>query len=444
MALFSMIYCCSLDNFIATTDGEIPHSKIDKAFFNRTVMYSPNCKPNYLVAGKKTYDTLPPTLKKLTFVFESIESSYRFAVENKDKYYKFFVIGGAKTYKQFFDANLINEVFEARMNIVLCEGVKLDQFDFFKYNRESNSCSDDVNYQGKVLNLVGHHFNYYKLRPQFENEYLELIKRITENGVDVDTRNGRTRSVQDVSFKIDLRDGFPILTIRKSFFECIVEELLWMISGSTNANKLKEKKVHIWDYHSSRAYLDSVNLNNLSEGDIGPSYGFQLRHYGEPYFNSETQYFGFDQLRYCINLIKNNPSSRRILINLWNPSQINEMALPPCHLLYQFTVIEGKLNCHLYQRSWDILLGWNTSTAALLTNMIAKTCDLEIGTLTHTICDVHIYHNNLDKVNEIIRRIPYTLPYLCVRRKDNIEDYTSNDFELIGYKYHPAIKINMS
>jgi dihydrofolate reductase/thymidylate synthase len=323
---------------------------------------------------------------------------------------------------------------------------------------------------------------YEKRCAPFEATWLKLYNEILLNGIIKETRNAKTQSINDVVLKMDLAEGFPILTIKYTFFKGIVEELLWMLRGETNAKLLAEKKIHVWDANSSRVFLDARGLTNYEEGDIGPGYGFQMRYYGceyngcDPVANKlrypaklknvksneesneelmiessvesneeNTQFEPFvDQLMECIRLIKYDPNSRRIIINLWNVSDINKMALPPCHLLYQFTVSDGKLNCHLYQRSWDMLLGWNASTAALLTHIMAHHTGLKVGTLTHTICDLHLYLSHSNVFSTLNNFCPHQLPKLKIKTSvKNIEDYAFEDFELIDYNHHGTQKLNM-
>jgi dihydrofolate reductase/thymidylate synthase len=235
----------------------------------------------------------------------------------------------------------------------------------------------------------------------------------------------------------DLNEGFPILTIRKSAPKWIIREFLWFISGSTNVKQLQDQKISIWDHNSSREFLDEIGLSNLKTGDIGAGYGFQLRHAGTNYIDCETEYKdGIDQLQICTDLIKNDPNNRRILINLWNVADLKKMALPPCHLLYQFTVTEGKLNIHLYQRSWDINLGWNYATAALFCHLLAHYCDLQVGILTHTICDCHLYVKHLEYVKEFIDRPMHKLPTFKIigEKPEKVDNYTNQQFVIQNYQ----------
>ena len=231
------------------------------------------------------------------------------------------------------------------------------------------------------------------------------------------------------------------------FFKGIVEELLWFLSGKTNSKILKEKGVNIWEKNSSREYLDSVGLTKNKEHDLGPVYGHNFRHFGADYENCETNYEGkgVDQIQYVLDMIKNQPNSRRILINLWNPCQLNEVALPPCHVLYQFKVDQQKntLSCILYQRSGDVALGvpFNIASASLLTHVIAFLSNLKVGILTHFIGDGHIYPQHKEGMTQQLDRYLLPLPRLNVihRNQKKPEDFCFEDFVLQGYRSNPPI-----
>jgi thymidylate synthase len=232
--------------------------------------------------------------------------------------------------------------------------------------------------------------------------------------------------------------------------------LLWFIKGDTNTKRLAEKGVHIWDGNSSRAYLDSVGLTHLAEGDIGPGYGFQWRHYGAKYIDCNSDYTdcGKDQLSEVVAMIKkvmihpNDPSARRILLNAWNPTQIHEMALPPCHVVYQFDVDvdQKELSCVLFQRSGDFGLGvpFNIMSASLLTHMLAHVCGLKAGDFVHTIGNAHLYVSHMDALKEQLQRKPKPFPKIRFNRKvDSINDFNEEDFTIEGYESEKAIKMDM-
>jgi dihydrofolate reductase/thymidylate synthase len=477
----TLIYARNNNNIIGATQkfkSFIPwDAPNDLNFFNRITTYVDFCignKYNYLIVGRKTWDEMLlfftskkcPYRKvvilsrniKLTYdvnfnlrVESNIIDAIKF-INNAGDCNNIFVIGGAEIYDNAINTGLVTKIYDCLIDINL----DFESQDItYKYLPES--VTRKIN-QMNLINrseteiLVNNCMTKYTISKYesipFELQYLNLLKQVMSNGIIRLGRNGNTKSINDVSIKINLQDGFPIVTVKRTFWKGIVEELLWMMRGHTNTKLLSNIGIKIWDGNSSKQYLESVGLN-YEEGDIGPGYGFQMRHFGADYQNLTgvdlNVNVGQDQLLQCVHLLKTNPNNRRIIICLWNPSDTNKMALPPCHLLYQFTVTSGKLNCHLYQRSWDILLGWNTSTAALLTHIMAHFTGYDIGTLTHTICDVHIYETHLSHIDEIFNRIPYKLSQLkinCSVPKE-ITDYKFEDFTLENYLYHPVLKLNM-
>ncbi|KAJ8909846.1 hypothetical protein NQ315_013332 [Exocentrus adspersus] len=284
-----------------------------------------------------------------------------------------------------------------------------------------------------------------------EYQYLRHIKNIIEKGVKREDRTGvGTFSIFGAQMRYTLHDNvFPLLTTKRVFWRGVVEELLWFIRGSTNAFELSEKNVHIWDANSTREFLDSVGLKDREEGDLGPIYGFQWRHYGAEYKDMRADYKdkGIDQLAHVINTIKTKPNDRRIIMCAWNPVDIPEMALPPCHCLVQFYVANGELSCQLYQRSADMGLGvpFNIASYALLTYMIAHVTGLKPGEFIHTLGDSHVYLNHVEALQEQLKRKPRPFPLLKIKRTvENIEDFTADDFELEGYKPYPKISMPMA
>jgi thymidylate synthase len=287
-----------------------------------------------------------------------------------------------------------------------------------------------------------------------ENQYLNLLRDIKENGIRRDDRTGvGTISIFGKQVRFSLRnDKIPLLTTKKMFIRGIFEELLFFLSGSTNSKLLEDKNVFIWKDNTSKEFINSRNLP-YDEGDMGATYGHNFRHYGYPYTNMYENYDdkGFDQVKYVINEIKNNPTSRRIIINLWDPSTIHQATLPACAFLYQFYVdtIKKELSCHLVIRSSDVYLGlpWNYMTATFLVYMICNLEDIDLtpGELIVTTSDTHIYLNHLDQVEEQLSREPREFPKLKIKRKvKDILDFKFEDFELIDYKPHPSIKAKMA
>ena len=284
-----------------------------------------------------------------------------------------------------------------------------------------------------------------------EFKYLNLVREIIDTAPFKEDRTGTgTFSLFGKIMKFSLRDNqIPLLTTKRVFWRGIVEELLWFISGSTNANKLSNKGIHIWDGNGSKEFLRSRGLGHREEGDLGPVYGFQWRHFGAKYTDMHANYKGqgVDQLQQCIDTIRKDPNSRRIVMTAWNPSDLNEMALPPCHMFCQFYVSNGELSCLMYQRSVDVGLGlpFNIASYSLLTYMIAHVTGLKPGDFIHTMGDTHIYKNHIEPLKEQLKREPKKFPRLFIMRKtDDIDSFKFEDFELVGYDPHPSIKMEMS
>jgi len=287
-----------------------------------------------------------------------------------------------------------------------------------------------------------------------EYQYLDCLQRILTLGQStVDRTEVGTFSLFGESFKYDLSNTFPVLTTKRQFVRGIFEELQFYLSGKTDNAILQEKKIHIWDGNTSRDFLDTHGLGHYPDNDMGETYGFNFRHYGAKYMTCKEDYTGkgFDQLAYAIDLIKNNPSSRRIIIDIWNGSTINNAALPPCLCKYQFYVNKPlkRLDLMIYIRSSDFFLAnnWNTCTGAFFVHMICALngIDLTPGMLTVVTGDTHIYKTHIDQVRENLRRTPRPYPKLVVKcKRDNIEDFQFGDMHIIGYNPHPNISASMA
>jgi len=256
-------------------------------------------------------------------------------------------------------------------------------------------------------------------------QYLDLMEHVLKNGSEKEDRTGTgTLSVFGYQMRFDLQNGFPLLTTKKLHLKSIIYELLWFLNGDTNIKYLHENGVKIWD--------EWADVN----GDLGPIYGHQWRSWGN---NGQN----IDQITQIIYQIKNNPNSRRIIVSAWNVGEIEKMALPPCHIMFQFYVANNKLSCQLYQRSADIFLGvpFNIASYSLLTLMIAKVCNLQAGDFIHTFGDAHLYLNHIEQTKLQLTREPMQLPKMIINR--NVEDvfsYKYEDFSLIDYNPHPHIK----
>jgi thymidylate synthase len=257
-------------------------------------------------------------------------------------------------------------------------------------------------------------------------QYLDLLRHIRERGAEKSDRTGTgTKSVFGYQMRFDLAQGFPLLTTKKLHLKSIVYELLWFLQGDTNVRYLKEHGVSIWDEWAD------------DRGELGPIYGKQWRAWPAPDGRP------IDQISRTIDLIRRNPDSRRIVVNAWNVGELEQMALTPCHALFQFWVGDGKLSCQLYQRSADVFLGvpFNIASYALLTHMFAQQCDLAVGDFVWTGGDCHLYLNHLEQADEQLQRTPLPLPRLAIKRKPpSIFEYEFEDFQLLNYQAHPSIK----
>lgn len=281
--------------------------------------------------------------------------------------------------------------------------------------------------------------------------YLELVADVMHANQARNDRTGvGTLSLFGKMLKFDLEEGFPLLTTKKMFFTGVREELLWILRGCTDAKVLSAKGVSIWDANGSREFLDNLGFTNRREGDLGPVYGFQMRHSGAEYKTCDDDYTGqgVDQIANLIDGLKKNPTSRRHFVSLWNPSDLHLMVLPPCHLAFQFYVDnDGRLSCCMNQRSCDLGLGipFNIASYALLTHLVAHVCGYKVGELTMFLGDVHVYSNHVDALFEQITRDPKEMPKLVIDAKDiSIDEFTAEHIHLVGYKSHPAIKMEMA
>jgi thymidylate synthase len=285
-----------------------------------------------------------------------------------------------------------------------------------------------------------------------ERQYLDLIKTIIEDGSDEKGRNGNVRVHIGSMMRFSLKDNtIPFLTTKRLAWKTCLKELLWFIKGDTNNKHLNEQNVHIWDDNGSRDFLDSRGLNHREEDDLGPIYGHQWRHFNADYETCHSDYNGkgIDQLAKVIECLKDptQRTSRRLIVSAWNPCQLDEMALPPCHILMQFNVTNGnELSCCLYQRSGDVGLGvpFNIASYSMLTRIIASICDLEASEFIYFLSNAHIYDDHIESLKEQIKREPYEFPKLLFKEKiTNIEDIDFNNFEIVDYNYHSKITMKM-
>jgi thymidylate synthase len=290
-----------------------------------------------------------------------------------------------------------------------------------------------------------------------EYQYLNLLQKILTKGNEREERTGTgTISIFGEQLRFDISETIPVLTTKFVPWKSCIKELLWFLSGKTDATLLQQQGVKIWDGNTSREFLDNRGLHHLPEGDVGATYGHCWRHFGAKYKTCKDDYTnqGFDQIKFIIHELINNPTSRRIFMSSWNPQALDEMALPPCHLSAQFYVEIDQsgtkhLSCQMYQRSVDTFLGcpWNIMSYAVLTCLLAKITNMKPKELIMCLGDVHIYKNHLEQVQEQLKRTPYPFPKLYIKDEvinKDIDKVSIDDFKLIDYQYHPCIRAVMA
>ena len=438
--------------------------KKDLEYF-KNITKGSNNKKNVLIMGYNTWDSIPNKFKPLygrinivltskklenknnLYYFNNWDQIYKWLEDNKDNYNEVFGIGGESIYNKMLEDGKVNKIYATEINYTKDKNVDKyfpnfkDNYNFKEISNEEyidKIDNDNIKIENKVYEKVYYEYNY-----------IDLLRKIMNEGLEKESRNSKTLSLFGEKLEFDLEKEFPLLTTKKVYWKGIVKELLWFLNAETDSKLLSDKGVHIWDGNSSREYLNSIGLNDYDEGDCGPIYGFQWRHFNAKYRGPHANYnnWGIDQLKECIELIKNDPNSRRIIMTGWNPCQLKEMALPPCHVLYQWYVDKyDRLSVQMYQRSGDMFLGvpFNIASTALLTNLIAKITDKKLGKLNIVIGDAHIYEDHIDAVKKQLDRKPYYMPQLNIKcKKDNIENYIEDDIELVNYKFHKGIKAKM-
>ncbi len=450
-----LIAIVSLNNGIGKNNKLPWNIKEDMEYFKKITTGTGN---NAIIMGKNTWISLKNPLKNRRnivisktlkdencSVFSSLNEGITYA--KSIGIFDIFIIGGSSLFKEAMEHKLcdflcitkINKIYECDTFFPVIpecyECIKSEKYDVFDNNDK--------------LSITR---CYYSEKNEEEYQYLNLIKEVLATDRLRPNRTGiDTLSVFGKSMRYSLLNNkFPLFTTKKVFFRAVVEELLWFLSGSTNSNILSNKKIYIWNDNTSREYLDNNGFKTREVGDIGPGYGFQWRHFGENYKNMHTEYKGFDQIKEIINLLKTDPMSRRIILTAWNPTQIKEMSLPPCHCLAQFYVHyendEKYLSCQMYQRSGDIGLGipFNVASYSLLTIMIAQCTGMKPYEFIHVIGDGHIYKNHIEQLKIQIERHPFKFP--TIKLNENIQDifgFNYDDFKLDNYLYHDPIKMDM-
>jgi thymidylate synthase len=436
--------------------NKIPwHYKEDLQHFKRLTV------GNAVIMGRKTYESIGrPLPSRHNIVVSSanidgvktvrtIEDGVRYAQSLNVKY--LWVCGGATIYDYFLNNYKVDGLSITEIPYHNCDTfIKTDISEYlsnYKKQFKTKMRGNDI-----IIRMYSRENITYRT---VDDDYLDLISRIMENGERRETRNGETLSVFSEKISIDLRKGFPLLTTKKMFYNGIIHELLWFIQGNTDSRILEENGVKIWSGNTSKEFLEANGLP-YEEGIGGPIYGYMWRKFGEKYKycvdgeEKETAGLekGVDQLKNIVDEIRKNPTSRRLFMSAWNPAQLDQMCLPPCHVSYQFYVRNGELECQMYQRSADVFLGlpFNIASVALLTHLIASVCGLGVGNIHIIIGDAHIYKEHIDAVKtQLVRRNErYILPSLRLRRKaQEVWDYNFEDIEIVDYESAPAIKARM-
>ena len=442
--------------------SKTPEGKYDLKMFRQITMNTDGL-PNVVIMGRKTYESIPvkyrPLPGRLNCVISTtmqttddirVYSSFEMCLNHlylKHNYNKIFVIGGGKIYAEAINRKDCECIYLTELDL---DYPDCDTFfpvipNFYKVkSRES------------VENLKLNFLTYENISDpdSDECEYLHLISEILKYPLRSNRTSIKTRSVFGRQLKFSIRDGiFPLLTTKKMFYRGIIEELLFFIRGDHDNRKLQSKNVHIWDGNTNRDYLDKYNKQHIQTNDLGLAYGVQWRAAGAPLKDIDTDYkgSGVDQLRNTIDLLKNDPSSRRIIINSWNVQCLDDMALVPCHILYQFYVDfeHNELSCMMTQRSADTFLGlpFNIASTALLTHIIAKTCDFNPGEIIINTGDTHIYENHIEQAKIQLNRSPYKFPKLEINKNLNdvsdMESLQFEDFKIINYNSYPGLKASM-
>lgn len=473
---FSIVVATDENNGIGFFDEEsleyyIPwKNSQDIKFFKYLTSSKDNKKA--VIMGRNTYNSLPCKYlpNRINIVITSNEDLFKnndniISFNNLDsallycesKFLETFVIGGSKLYSEALNHKKLSYIY---WNIIPKTKNQCNIHFPITFEEAKLRFKIDINYHLKTNSIL----TYYRLMAREcnydETEYLNLLEKILLVGDERQTRNSKTYSLFAEKLEFDLKLGFPLLTTKKMFLRGIFEELMWILRGQTNSLILESKGVNIWKGNSTKEFLNSVNLD-YTEGDIGNMYGFQLNHSGTDYHGCDKQYenLGFNQIDYCLNLLKNDKFSRRIMMTTFSPSDSDKGVLYPCHgIVIQFYVKEkdnlNYLSCHMYQRSADMFLGvpFNIASYSLLIYMICHILNMDDNIklkffpdkLTISFGDVHIYESHIDNVKEQIKRQPFAFPQL--KLNENVKDLKSfewEDINIIDYNSHNSIKAKM-
>jgi len=476
MLRYNIVVSINKNNVIGVNNQLLIECRDDlRRFYEITTDTYPEGDCNICIMGYNTWMSIPeivkPFKKRMNIiissnhaiketdnckVFHTLGDAFEWSILNQRG--KIFVIGGSmlfneclKSYKNNLDTIYLTEF----SNTYDCENSIKFSNDHFKDTEliyHEKSITSDCTIYDSDIKSIKHNYKIYqskKFMNSSELKYLNIMNKILSEKNLVESRNGDVYNYFGERMIFDLKDGFPLLTTKKVGNKTILRELLWFINGSTNNKLLKEKNVHIWDQNASREFLDSRGLS-YEEDDLGPIYGFQWRHFGAEYKDCHSNYegLGIDQLKNVIDLIRNDPTSRRIIMSAWNPLDLDKMALPPCHVLCQFSVnkIQGTIDCQLYQRSGDMFLGvpFNIASYSFLLCIICHITKYNPGKLIHILGDSHIYKDHINVVKEQLRRVPFDYPKLDISDElESIDDIKEEYFTIKNYKYYPKLSAQM-
>lgn len=477
--MYNLIACVNKKGLLGQENDLYANSSKDLHYFSQVTKGHNEPKQNIIVMGYNTWLSLPrkPLKDRYNIIltknhtqeiedicnFPSLERIFKHIEQIKDNFGEVFIIGGGSVYKQCLE-NYPDKLNKLYITEIDDDWIGNEYSKYFDYSsvlprldiiKERIEPTDTRIYDPQTNTYIVKHVNltfrvYQKkeLINKDEYKYLQLMDTIMKQGIDVQGRNGTTKSLFGEKMVFDL-SRFPLLTTKKMGYKTILRELLWFIKGSTNNQELKDKNVHIWDGNASKSFLESRGLS-YEQDDLGPIYGFQWRHFGAEYKDRHTDYSGkgYDQLKWLINEIKENPNSRRLILSAWNPAVLDEMALPPCHILCQFYVNlkNNTLSCQLYQRSGDMFLGvpFNIASYAFLTCILCKLTGYKPGKFYHILGDAHIYEEHDTAVLLQIKRVPKLFPRLTISdRLTDIDNIDEDMFTIENYQSYSRISAPM-
>jgi len=477
--MYNLIACVNKKGLLGQENDLYANSSKDLHYFSQVTKGHNEPKQNIIVMGYNTWLSLPrkPLKDRYNIIltknhtqeihdicnFPSLERIFKHIEEIKDNFGEVFIIGGGTVYKQCLEnyPDKLNKLYITEIDDDWRGDENSKYFDYSSVLPRLDIIKERVEptdtriydpqtstYIVKHVNLTFRVYQKKELINKDEYKYLQLMDTIMKQGLDIEGRNGVTKSLFGEKMVFDLT-RFPLLTTKKMGYKTILRELLWFIKGSTDNQELKDKNVHIWDGNASKSFLESRGLS-YEQDDLGPIYGFQWRHFGAEYKDRHTDYSGkgYDQLQWLINEIKENPSSRRLILSAWNPAALDQMALPPCHILCQFYVNqkENTLSCQLYQRSCDMFLGvpFNIASYAFLTYILCKLTGYKPGKFHHILGDSHIYEEHDTAVLLQLKRVPKLFPTLTISdRLTDIDSISEDMFTIENYESYSRISAPM-